>query len=476
MPSRSPLGDAIVALILAAGFLGYAAKAPPRPVPATAPDSVFSAERAMVHVREMARQPHPPGTAEHARVRDYVRSRLEAAGLTAEIQRTTAVGTRFQEAGRIENVVARLPGRTPGGPAIMLVAHYDGVGAGPAAGDDASGSSVLLESLRALQAGAPLDHDVIFLFTDGEEAGLLGAAAFVAEHRWAKDVALVINFEARGTGGAATMFQTGPDNLDQLRILRHAPEVAASSVAVTVYQFLPNDTDLSELFQLGTPALNFAFADGVERYHTSEDDAEHLDPGSIQQEGAAALAVVRTVGHGALPRPATGNAVFFTLPLVGLVVYPEGWTRPLAVVAVVLTLVAIVAVRRRERRWIRGIILGLLALVVATGAGGLAAWAAGRGVPDAVAAPGVRGRYAIGIALLGLGAALLAWAIVRRWVTSAAAVLGPLVLWTGLAVAASWRLPGVSFLLLWPAVFAAVAAIAHGLAQPVATVFLGRWL
>ena len=291
MPFRPPLGAAGIAAALTVGFIAFAAKGPPRPLPATAVDSVFSADRAMRHVRAMSERPHPPGSADHARVRDYLVAELAALGVEPMIQRTTAVGTRFQEAGRVENVMARLPGTKPGGTAILLAAHYDGV----------------------------------------------GAAAFVAEHPWAKDVEVSLNFEARGTGGTAVMFQTGPGNLDQIRLLRRPPDIAASSVAVTVYRYLPNDTDWSEFFALGTPALNFAFADGVERYHTAEDDAGHLDPGSIQQEGAAALGLTRGFGHGPLPRPTTGNAVFFELPVVGLVVYPESGARPIGVGSILLT-------------------------------------------------------------------------------------------------------------------------------------------
>src|SRR4029453_6210943 len=98
------------------------------------------------------------------------------------------VGTRYAEVGYIRNVLARFPGRTPGGPAVVLMAHYDGVPGGPAAADAGSGPAAILETLRALRAGPPLAHDVIALITDGEEAGLLGAAAFVREHAWAKDV------------------------------------------------------------------------------------------------------------------------------------------------------------------------------------------------------------------------------------------------------------------------------------------------
>ncbi len=474
--NRSSLGAGVTALVLTALLIAFAAKGPPRPVPATAPDSVFSADRAMRHVRAIAERPHPPGSADHARVRDYVLAELGALGVTPEVQRTTAVGTRFQQAGRVENVMARLPGTKPGGPAIMLAAHYDGVGAAPAASDDASGSAVLLEVLRALRAGAPLEHDVILLFTDLEEAGLLGAAAFVAEHPWARDVEVMINFEARGTGGQAVMFQTGPGNLDQIRLLRRQPHVVASSIAVTVYQFLPNDTDLSEFFALGKPGLNFAFADGVERYHTSEDDAEHIDPGSIQQEGGAALGLTRAFGHGPLPRPVTGNAIFFNLPFFGLVVYPETWARPIAALAILLTLLAIVQVSRRERRWILGLGLGLIAMVVTGAIGGAAAFGLGLRAPAAVAAPGARGAYALGLALIGLGAVLLVWAVIRRWVSAATTGLGPLLVWTGLAAVASWKLPGVSFVVAWPAIAAAVLALVPASDTPNWFARLRQWL
>jgi len=48
------------------------------------------------------------------------------------------------------------------------------------------------------------------------------------------------------------------------------------------------------------------------------------------------LALTRIVANETLPRPTTGDAVFFDLPLLGLVVYPVGFSLPLAVVAVIL--------------------------------------------------------------------------------------------------------------------------------------------
>src|SRR4051812_36351009 len=320
---------------------------PPRAVPTTAPDTAFSAERAMRHVVQIAQRPHPMGTADHDRVRDYIVGQISTLGLTPEIQQATAIGTRYQEAGHVQNILTRLPGRERKGRAVLIVAHYDGVEAGPAASDDGAGCAALLETLRALRARKfPLTHDIVALFTDGEESGLLGAAAFVREHPWAKDVAVVLNFEARGTSGRSFMFETGPGNLDAARALRSARDATAGSVYPTIYRTLPNDTDLSELAVLGLPALNFAFADGVERYHTSRDDVAHLDPGSLQHHGSQMLAMASAFAAETLPRPRTGDGVFFDLPLIGLVVYPQAVELPLAILALALVVTLVVRDRR----------------------------------------------------------------------------------------------------------------------------------
>src|SRR5689334_23276642 len=331
---------AAVGLVLLCAISIVRVAHPPTPVAATAPDTVFSAERALHHVEEIAQRPHPMGTADHDRVRDYIIAQLTSLGLRPQIQSATAIGTRYQEAGRVQNIVAWMPGSDAKGKAVLLMVHYDGVGAGPAASDDGAGSAALLETFRALRARKqPFAHDVIVLFTDGEESGLLGAAAFVREHPWAKDVAIALNFEARGTTGRSYMFETGPGNQDAVSTLRAARDVTAGSVFTTIYRRLPNDTDLSELAVLGVPAPNFAFADGVERYHTSRDDVAHLNPGSLQHHGLQMLALTKRLANEPLPRPKTGDALFFDLPLLGMVIYPMWIAVPLALVALVFTVI-----------------------------------------------------------------------------------------------------------------------------------------
>ena len=465
MPSTTPrrIASTVVALFVLCALLVRRAALPPAPVPATAAATVFSAERAMAHVREIAQRPHPAGSADNARVREYVLAQLRALGLDAQVQEATGVGTRYPEAGRVRNVMARLPGRSPGGLAVVLMAHYDGVAGGPAAGDDAAGTAAVLETLRALRAGPPLAHDVIALITDGEEAGLLGAAAFVREHPWAKDVGVTLNFEARGTTGRSYMFETGPGNLDVARVLRNVRDVSATSLSVTVYRTLPNDTDLSEMAVLGKPALNFAFADGVERYHTAHDDVAHLNPGSLQHHGAQMLTLVRAFGDGPLPRPVTGDAEFFDLPFVGLVVYPQGWALPITLVGVLLAAAAVVRVRLSGAASWGGIVLGAVGAVIATALAGCLALATGtliarvHGSMGWGGAPAFRGVYTAAIAMVALAVALACWRVVRRRTSVAGAHAGALVVWAAITLLVTLRLPGVSFMFTWPLLAGALA-------------------
>ncbi len=465
---RSPSG--LARLFRAAALVGLCAalvvraNRPPSPVPATAAATEFSAIRAQQHVREIAQRPHPIGSADAERVRTYLLGALKGLGIAPDSQDATAVGTRYQALGHVRNIVARLPGTTPGGPAVMLMSHYDGVPAGPAASDAASGVSVILETLRALRAGPPLTHDLIVLFTDGEEAGLLGAAAFVREHPWAKDVAVTINFEARGTSGRSAMFETGPGNLDLVRLLRTAPDVSASSLTVTIYRLLPNDTDLSEVSLLGKPALNYAFVDRVDRYHTTQDDLAHQNPGSLQQEGAQALVLTRALANGPLPRPVTGDAVFSDLPLVGVIYYPESVARPLAIVLLVLLLIALWQIRRRDPRWLRGVLLGapLTAVGVVASAGavfGVGTLIARIHVPIG-GNPSFSGVYGTAFVLLAMAVTYGCWALARRWANADGAYGGVLALWTALSVYLSFTQAGASFLFVWPLLAALLATVA----------------
>jgi Zn-dependent M28 family amino/carboxypeptidase len=87
-------------------------------------------------------------------------------------------------------VVATLPGYDSTGQ-VVVMAHYDTTFGTPGASDDKSSVAAMLETARAL-GGKPLRNDLVMIFTDGEEAGLLGASSFVAERPRGDQVGVVL--------------------------------------------------------------------------------------------------------------------------------------------------------------------------------------------------------------------------------------------------------------------------------------------
>ena len=308
---------------------------PPQAKPATAPPTEFSAERAMQYVRQIAREPHAMGTPGHARVRAYLLSTLRSLGLDPQVQEATVVGqpTNPQSpspsgamlglASRIGytyNVMARLrgkqlgkarPGEARPGKAVLLVAHYDSQPNTPGAADDGAGVAAILEAVRAIQRGPPLHHDVILLFTDGEEHGLFGASAFL-RHPWSKDVGFVINLEARGNSGPSQIFETNAQNgwvVEQ--VARAVPHPMTSSLAYEIYKQLPNSTDFTVFRDAGYAGVNAAFIDGFVHYHKLTDSPDNLNPNSVQHQGENLLALTRHIGNAPLDAVRAPDKVFF---------------------------------------------------------------------------------------------------------------------------------------------------------------------
>lgn len=319
---RETAAALVLSFLAATTALSVALVRPPAALPASAPATEFSAERAMGYLNLFAQKPHPTGSAEHDRVRDYLMGELIRLGVTPESQMATGVAPRFSSAGSVENIVARLPGSNGSANAVALVAHYDSVAAGPGAGDDGSGVVTLMETLRALKAGAALKNDIIFLLTDGEEDGLLGAAAFVAQHPLAKNVRIAINFDSRGTSGVSQMFETSSENGELIQELAATPHPVSSSLAYEVYKRLPNDTDMSIFKKSGVPLMNFGFIDHWEAYHTPLDTPNQLDRGSLQHNGSYALALARQFGNRDLTKLRAPDQIYFSLPGGWFVHYP----------------------------------------------------------------------------------------------------------------------------------------------------------
>jgi hypothetical protein len=246
----------------------------------------FSTERALIPLKEITKAPHYVGTEENKRVREFLIQSLKDLGLNPETQQGYILNEKYGRMDQPVNIVAKLKG-TESGKALLVFSHYDSAGI-PSFGASDAGSGVvaILESLRAFNAsGKQPKNDIIILFTDAEEVGLVGAKLFVREHRWAKDVGLSLNFESRGSGGPSSMIvETNQGNKNLIKGFMEAnPEYpVTSSLLYSVYKMLPNDTDSTILREEGDiDGLFFAFIDDHFDYHTAGDNFERMDRNSL---------------------------------------------------------------------------------------------------------------------------------------------------------------------------------------------------
>ena len=106
------------------------------------------------------------------------------------LQKGTPVELEFDIASRYHvddlmsfNIIAEIPGSDLKDEIVMLGAHFDSWHSGTGATDNAIGCAVALEAVRILQAiGAKPRRTVRIALWTGEEQGLLGSKAYVAEH------------------------------------------------------------------------------------------------------------------------------------------------------------------------------------------------------------------------------------------------------------------------------------------------------
>ena len=452
-------GTALVASVLAATAL---ALRPPAPRSVLADPSQFSAGRALLELEGLERAAggaHPVASAANRRVREWVVGELRARGLAPRVEEALACG-RYRACAPVANVVARIPGRSPARP-VLLVAHYDSVGAGPGAADDGSGVAIALEAARALLA-EPADRDVVLLLDDGEEAGLVGAQAFLSDPV-AREVGAVVNLEARGTSGPSLLFETAGPSAFTARLFGPGARVkVASSLFPAAYERLPNDTDLTVLRELGVPGANLAFVGGATRYHTPRDDLDHLDPRSLEHQGENALALVRALAASDLERPPPGEAVYFDVLGLAVLRLPRPGATALAFATAVVAIGAAALSVRRKRTRLGAVALGavapLLALAAACAAGYLSSRALGL---SPIERPWVAHPAPLESAFLLSGAA--AGALPAAALGGKA---GPAGLRAGLALSlallaaiASLAFPGGSHLLLVPALAASALGV-----------------
>nr|WP_295660298.1 M28 family peptidase [Polymorphobacter sp.] len=460
---------ALLLAVIGAALFAVLATTPPGPRGVDAPVAEFSAERAMTDVQEIGGAPHPTGSVDNARVRTWAIERLRGLGLW--VRTTVNPMSAKGAAGLVKwsgdatvrpvvNIIATLPGRDPAAPALVLMAHYDSVWGSPGAADDGAGVASILEIVRALKAGPQPLRDVIVLLTDGEELGLEGGRAFFRADPERARTGVIVNFETRGGGGRAAMFETGHDNGGMMRLFAGAVgHPSATSLSVLIYELLPNDTDYTPAKALGIPGFNFAFIGRSGLYHSPLATPANLDRGALQDMGAQGLDIARALATvSTLPQKAP-NLVFFDAFSWFLVIYSPvvGW-----LVLGIAALLLAAAATRGKARWrdlIRGVV-ALLLLVVVAGAAlylvNLVSGADGKvNYYDRLAAIPRLQAQALLLCAAALSAVMALFHRASDGIGTRLGVALPLLL---AGVAVQIMAPTAAFIIAWPVLLAGIAA------------------
>lgn len=327
----------------------------------------FSVDRALVHVRNMSRKPHAVGFPAHQEVRDYVIGELQKLGLQTNIQEgyTAGDGGNFSKA---TNVLARIRGRE-NGKGLLLLSHYDSnPHSALGASDAASGVATILEGVRAyLAQGVQPRNDIIIVITDAEELGLNGADLFANNHPWNSDVGLVLNFEARGSGGPSYMLietNRGNGRLIEEFVKADPKFPVANSLAYSIYKMLPNDTDLTVFREdQDIEGFNFAFIDDHYDYHTVRDNYERLDRESLAHQGSYLMPLLMHFSEADLENlKSLNDSNYFNVPFFGLITYPFEWIWPMFFLDLALFLMVIYLGIREKKLSLKGVATGFLPL------------------------------------------------------------------------------------------------------------------
>ncbi len=437
------------------------------PTPKGAQADGFSAVRAANILADLVGNgiPHPIGSAPNAVLRDSLVRRLTQLNYRVELQ--TGMSCNPQGiCGSPTNIIATPPNfeQAANLDTVLLAAHYDSVPAGPGAADDGAGVAAVLEIARMLLS-QPTRHPVILLLSDGEEAGLLGALLFVREHPLAHAVKAAVNLEGRGDSGPSLMFETGSANTWLMNLYRASvARPMTDSLFYVVYRALPNDTDFTAFKAAGYQGFNFAYVGHVGRYHTTGDTVANLSPRTLQHQGDNAWSTVTALANAQSLRAPASDAVFTDVFSRTLWVWSASTNLIVGALALLLLLIAAaVRVRRGQMRpaqvaWgLTGALATCaLALLLAASMTGLV-WFIDRLPLFAWIA------HPLGVHLACAALPLLAVSITGSWMAKRGGFWGTwwggALLLSGLSVLLAVTLPGASFMVLVPAVAAALAAV-----------------
>jgi hypothetical protein len=290
------------------------------------PGLMFDGGEAFQRAREFVTT-HPVrflGALEARQSSGYLRDNFASLGYEVSFSHFQALIEGRQEVGR--NVLAYRKGTEPG--ILAVVAHYDTAPTTvQGAMDNGAAVGVLLELARAIQDSHR--SSLLFIASDGEEWGMLGAAEIATNYPDRKDLIAVLSLDGVAIGATARLRL---DTVGQFagysppwlrRIARESaraegmPVEEPSGFWEHLERALPvSTTDQGPFLREGIAAINLGSVstdpDMSRRiYHTELDRIENIEIGSIEKYGRTAERILRSLDQ--LPSVAEGGMGTFRL-------------------------------------------------------------------------------------------------------------------------------------------------------------------
>ena len=301
----------------------------------------FSIKNAQTHLKIISKEPHYTGSKGHLIVQNYIVNELNKMGLSPKVENQVAIN-KWRSSTNTANITASIKGYETG-KSLVLLSHYDSRHHSSLGASDAgSGVVTILEGVRAFLAkNKKPKNDIHIVFTDAEEIGLIGAQAFIDSSPLAKNIGLVINYEARGSGGPSYMLMETNGKNSQLltEFIKAKPNYpVANSLMYSIYKMLPNDTDLTIFREYGDiNGLNFAFIGDHFDYHTEQDSFERLDIETLIHQADYFTTTLNYFAYSDLSNlNSEVDQVYTNFPFVTLLHFPFSWILPLLIFSVII--------------------------------------------------------------------------------------------------------------------------------------------